>query len=72
MVLSLLLEGNRVSTIERVISVYRGIIRKLLVLAGQKCERIIAQESAGGVIWAACDRNLTRFIRQSPCPVLSS
>ena len=44
MVLSLLLEGNSVSTIERVTSVYHGTILKLLVLAGEKCERIIAEK----------------------------
>lgn len=44
MVRSLLLEGNSVSTIERVTSVYYGAILTLLVLAGEKCERIIAEK----------------------------
>jgi transposase-like protein/IS1 family transposase len=42
MVLRLLLEGNSVSTIERVTGVHHGTILKLLVLAGEKCERIMA------------------------------
>jgi IS1 family transposase len=43
MVLKLMLEGNSVSTIERVTGVHHGTILKLLVLAGEKCERIMAQ-----------------------------
>jgi IS1 family transposase len=43
MVLSLLLEGSSVSTIERVTGVHHGTILKLLVLAGEKCERIMAK-----------------------------
>ena len=44
MVLSLLLEGNSVSTIERVTGVHHGTILKLLVLVGEKCERIMARK----------------------------
>jgi hypothetical protein len=39
MVLRLLLEGNSVSSVERVTEVHHGTILKLLVLAGEKCER---------------------------------
>jgi transposase-like protein/IS1 family transposase len=42
LVLRLLLEGNSVSTIERVTEVHHGTILKLLVLAGEKAERIMA------------------------------
>ncbi len=42
MVLKLLLEGNSVSTVERVTGVHHTTILKLLVLAGEKCERIMA------------------------------
>jgi transposase-like protein/IS1 family transposase len=42
MVLSLLLEGNSVSTIQRVTGVHHGTILKLLVQAGEKCEKIMA------------------------------
>jgi transposase-like protein/IS1 family transposase len=42
MVLSLLLEGNSISSIERVTDVHHTTILKLLVLAGEKCERIMA------------------------------
>jgi len=42
MVLRLLLEGNSVSSVERVTGVHHGTILKLLVLAGEKCERIMA------------------------------
>ena len=42
MILSLLLEGNSVSSIERITGIHHGTILKLLVLAGEKCERIMA------------------------------
>jgi transposase-like protein/IS1 family transposase len=42
MVLKLLLEGNSVSSVERITGVHHGTILKLLVLAGEKCERIMA------------------------------
>ena len=44
MVLSLLLEGNSVSSIERVTGVHHGTILKLLALVGEKCERIMADK----------------------------
>lgn len=44
MVLRLLLEGNSVSSVERVTDVHHGTILKLLVLAGEKCERIMADK----------------------------
>jgi len=44
MVLSLLLEGNSVSSIERVTGVHHGTILKLLVLVGEKCKRIMADK----------------------------
>jgi IS1 family transposase/transposase-like protein len=44
MILKLLLEGNSVSTVERVTGVHHGTILKLLVLAGEKCERIMADK----------------------------
>ncbi len=43
-VLSLLLEGNSVSSVERVTGIHHGTILKLLVLAGEKCERIMADK----------------------------
>jgi len=43
-VLRLLLEGNSVSSVERLIEVHHGTILKLLVLAGEKCERIMAEK----------------------------
>lgn len=42
MVLRLLLEGNSVSSVERITEIHHGTILKLLVLAGEKCERIMA------------------------------
>jgi len=42
LVLRLLLEGNSVSSVERITEVHHGTILKLLVLAGEKAERIIA------------------------------
>jgi transposase-like protein/IS1 family transposase len=44
MVLSLLLEGNSVSSVERITGIHHGTILKLLVLAGEKCERIMASK----------------------------
>ena len=44
MVLKLLLEGNSVSSVERLTDVHHGTILKLLVLAGEKCERIMAEK----------------------------
>ncbi len=44
MVLKLLLEGNSVSTVERVTEVHHTTILKLLALAGEKCERIMAEK----------------------------
>lgn len=43
-VLKLLLEGNSVSTVERITEVHHTTILKLLVLAGEKCERIMAEK----------------------------
>ena len=44
MVLRLLLEGNSVSSVERATDVHHTTILKLLVLAGEKCERIMAEK----------------------------
>jgi transposase-like protein len=44
MVLRMLLEGNSVSSVERLTEVHHTTILKLLVLAGEKCERIMGQK----------------------------
>jgi IS1 family transposase/transposase-like protein len=44
MVLRLLLEGNSVSSVVRLTEVHQKTILKLLVLAGEKCERIMARK----------------------------
>jgi IS1 family transposase len=44
MVLRLLLEGNSVSSVERAMDVHHATILKLLVLAGEKCERIMSEK----------------------------
>ena len=44
MVLKLLLEGNSVSSTERLTDVHHTTILKLLVLAGEKCERVMAEK----------------------------
>jgi hypothetical protein len=44
MVLKLLLEGNSVSSVERITDIHHGTILKLLVLAGEKCERIMGEK----------------------------
>ncbi len=43
-VLAMLLEGNSVSSVERVTSINHETILKLLVVAGEKAERIMAQK----------------------------
>ena len=44
MVLQLLLEGNSVSSVERLAEGHRTTILKLLVLASEKCERILGRK----------------------------
>src|ERR1700720_1235763 len=44
LVLGLLLEGNSVSSVERITEVHHTTILKLLVLAGEKCERLMAEK----------------------------
>jgi transposase-like protein/IS1 family transposase len=44
MVLKLLLEGTSVSSVVRLTEVHQKTILKLLVLAGEKCERIMAEK----------------------------
>jgi len=42
-VLSLLVEGCSINTIERVTGVHHGTILKLLVLVGDKCEKLMGR-----------------------------
>ncbi len=44
LVLSLLLEGNSISSVDRVTEIHHTTILKLLVLAGEKCERVMAEK----------------------------
>lgn len=44
MVLSMLLEGNSISSVERITDVHHTTILKLLVLAGEKCERVMGEK----------------------------
>lgn len=44
MVLKLMVEGSSISTIERITGVHHGTILKLLVLVGEKCDRIMAEK----------------------------
>jgi transposase-like protein len=44
LVLRLLLEGSSVSTVERITEVHHATILELLVLAGEKSERVMAQK----------------------------
>lgn len=46
----LLLEGNSVSSVERATDVHHTTILKLLVLAGEKCERIMATKIRNVVV----------------------
>jgi transposase-like protein/IS1 family transposase len=43
-ILAMLLEGASVSTVERLTGVHHATILKLLVLAGEKCERVMAEK----------------------------
>jgi IS1 family transposase len=47
MVLKLLLEGNSISSVERLTDVHHTTILKLLVLAGEQCERLLADKIRG-------------------------
>lgn len=47
LVLRLLLEGNSVSSVERITDVHHTTILKLLVIAGEKCERVMARKLVG-------------------------
>src|ERR1700693_2296312 len=42
--LRMLLEGSSVRSVERIVDIHRDTILKLLVLAGEKAERIMAQK----------------------------
>ncbi len=44
LVLRMMLEGNSIASIERLTEVHHGTILKLLVLAGEKCERIMGEK----------------------------
>jgi IS1 family transposase len=44
MVIGLMLEGNSISSVERVTGIHKATILKLLVLAGEKSERIMAEK----------------------------
>lgn len=44
MVLQLLLEGNSLSSTKRLTGVHHGTILKLLVLAGERCEKLMARK----------------------------
>jgi transposase-like protein/IS1 family transposase len=44
LVLSMLIEGNSVSSVERITGIHHSTILKLLVLVGEKCERIMAEK----------------------------
>jgi transposase-like protein len=44
MVLRLMLEGNSVSSTERLTDVHHTTILKLLVLAGERCEKLMARK----------------------------
>jgi transposase-like protein len=45
-ILKMLVEGCSVNTIERLTDVHHTTILKLLVLAGEKCEKVMASGSA--------------------------
>src|ERR1700682_6340916 len=49
-ILALMLEGNSVSSGERVTGIHKATILKLLVLAGEKCERIMADKIRNVVV----------------------
>ena len=44
LVLKMLVEGNSVSTVEHITGVHHTTILKLLVLTGEKCERVMAEK----------------------------
>ena len=44
LILKLLVEGNSVSSVERIAGVHHTTILKLLVLAGERCERLLSEK----------------------------
>ncbi len=50
LVLRMLLEGTSIRSVERTTEVHRDTIMKLLVLAGKKCERIMAEKVKNVVV----------------------
>ena len=74
-VLRMLLEGNSVSSVERLTEVHHTTILKLLVLASEKCERILGQKIVnvpvrdvqGDELWSFCyckQKNVTPAIAE--------
>ena len=64
MVLRLLLEGNSVSSVERSTDVHHTTILKLLVLAGEKCERIMATRVKSVIVKDVEADEVFSFIRK--------
>ena len=50
LVLKLLLEGNSISSVVRLTDVHQKTILKLLVLAGEKCERIMGMSQSAATL----------------------
>jgi len=74
LVLRLLLEGNSVSSVVRLTEVHQKTILKLLVLAGEKCERIMAEKVRNvqvhdvecDELWAFIGKKQKRVLGLSP------
>jgi transposase-like protein len=80
LVLSLLLEGNSVSSVERITGIHHGTILKLLVLAGEKAERIMAEKVVSvpvrdveaDEVWSFVGKKQKRIRRRSLTALLAS
>lgn len=68
LVLRMLLEGSSIRSIERTTEVHRDTIMKLLVLAGEKCEKIMAEKVRNvkvsdlecDEVWSYCGKHQRR------------
>jgi IS1 family transposase len=74
MVLKLLVEGTSVRSIERVTQVHRDTILRLLILAGERCSRLLDEKMRGlkcnfiecDEIWTFCFKKQRRVRKDDP------
>src|SRR5439155_16984706 len=63
MALHLLLEGNAVASVERVTGLHKRTILNLLVLAGEKCERLMEKMIKGVQVKDVCIDEVWSYVK---------